>query len=80
MNKIIIFHGGCHGCTRQIEEKEGVDFCRKCRYFDADWSLPDYSNRKPSAAEVIKQRIKEKYGMAKRRPKGNIIFDSCYFD
>jgi hypothetical protein len=57
----IIFHGGCLGCLTQ--NKKGIDFCRKCKYFDADWSLPDLSERVPTSAELERIRIKRKYGM-----------------
>ena len=57
----IIFHGGCHGCLTQY--KEGIDNCRLCQYFDADWSLPDLSEKIPSATELERDRIKKKYGM-----------------
>jgi hypothetical protein len=49
----IIFHGGCLGCLTQ--NKKGIDFCRKCKYFDADW--------RPTSAELERIRIKRKYGM-----------------
>lgn len=60
--KIILFHGGCHDCTRQIED--GIDFCRKCQYFDADWDLPNYNNRPMCEAELMRKRIKNKYKMS----------------
>ena len=61
MSGQIIFHGGCIGCRTQ--KKKGVDNCRLCQYFDADWSLPDLSDRPKSKADEIRDQIKEKYGM-----------------
>tara|TARA_R100001244_G_scaffold36527_1_gene33469 strand:- start:2379 stop:2588 length:210 start_codon:yes stop_codon:yes gene_type:complete len=57
----VIFHGGCHGCTQQLFE--GVDFCRGCQYFDADWSLPSLNNEEPSSADLIRIEIKRKHGL-----------------
>lgn len=31
---MIFFHGGCDGCTQQ--QKNGVNFCYDCCYFEAD--------------------------------------------
>ena len=58
----VIFHGGCHGCYTQ--SVAGVDECRNCQYFDADWSLPNLFVGKPDRAEIEKMRIKKKYGIA----------------
>ena len=55
----VIFHGGCLGCLTQ--HKRGVDECRNCQYFDADWSLPDLSERKPDPVDIERDRIKKKY-------------------
>jgi hypothetical protein len=60
-----IFHGGCHGCTRQQDEPEGVEYCVRCQYFDADWSLPDLSNEPLSPTEELKLKIQQKHGMNK---------------
>ena len=56
--EIILFHGGCHGCTQQIEQQEGPFFCRKCQYFDANWTLPNLNNRPPTEAEIMREKIK----------------------
>lgn len=42
-NNQTIFHGGCIGCTQQ--QINGVEFCKGCQYYQADWNLPDLSNR-----------------------------------
>lgn len=63
MPRTVIFHGGCHGCTRQLIEKEGLDFCIRCQYFDADWSLPDLNNRPEDEAEIIKREIKARHNL-----------------
>jgi len=42
---VIIFHGGCIGCTRQLTEPESVEYCIGCRYFNANWGLPDLSQK-----------------------------------
>lgn len=55
--KQIIFHGGCHGCTRQ--ETKGVNGCYDCCYFDANWNKPDLNNRPPDEAELIRRRVKK---------------------
>ncbi|MBT6052874.1 MAG: hypothetical protein HOG49_39235 [Candidatus Scalindua sp.] len=56
---IILFHGGCHGCT--IQMRNGIDFCRNCRYFDCNWKLPCYNDKPLNAADIARRRIKEKY-------------------
>ncbi len=57
--EIYIFHGGCHGCTRQWHEEEGTMFCVKCQYFDANWKLPDLNNRPKTDSEIERERIKK---------------------
>ena len=42
---IIPFHAGCHECTQQLEQKEGVFFCRNCRYFSSNWYLENLNNK-----------------------------------
>tara|TARA_R110000824_G_scaffold105368_3_gene249283 strand:- start:337 stop:759 length:423 start_codon:yes stop_codon:yes gene_type:complete len=37
----IRFHGGCHRCVSQ--KTYGIKRCKGCKYFLADWSLPDLS-------------------------------------
>ena len=58
MNKQIMFHGGCAGCTRQETEAKGIDYCIKCKYFDADWDLPDLNNAPPTEADIARKEIK----------------------
>jgi hypothetical protein len=52
--EIIHFHGGCGGCTQQIVHLRGIEVCRECCYFDADWKLPNLNNRPPTKAELKK--------------------------
>lgn len=40
-NPNIIFHGGCLGCKSQ--QSHGIDRCKGCQYFKADWKKPDLS-------------------------------------
>jgi len=55
-----LFHGGCHGCTQQdIHE---VEYCMGCCYFDADWSLPNLSNKPLTNAEEKRRELLAKYG------------------
>ena len=56
--KIVLFHGGCHGCTQQ--SINGVDFCFGCQYFEAAWNKPDLNNRPPSEAEIVRAEVKER--------------------
>ena len=53
---MILFHGGCHGCTRQ--EKEGTDRCFDCCFFEADWSKPDLNNEPLSETEWVRLAVK----------------------
>lgn len=39
---MVLFHGGCHGCTMQ--EKNGLVFCTGCQYFEGNWKLPDLND------------------------------------
>lgn len=39
---IQLFHGGCHGCTRQ--HTEGTRGCRGCKFYNCDWTLPSLNN------------------------------------
>lgn len=55
-----IFHGGCHNCTQQ--EINGVDFCIKCQYFNANWDLPNLNNY-ISDTEQIKTNLKIKHNI-----------------
>ena len=61
MNNIILFHGGCQGCTQQ--KIHGTKFCMGCRYFDfpATEHLPNLSNEPPTAGDTERKRLKEKY-------------------
>lgn len=53
---MILFHGGCQGCTVQ---KEDIYRCAGCQYFAADWSLPDLHNNRITAAELKRIEIKK---------------------
>lgn len=53
---MIIFHGGCHGCTQQ--DLNGVEFCKGCQYFDAEWEKPNLSNEPPRRADVVREQIR----------------------
>jgi hypothetical protein len=56
---MIIFGGGCHGCTQQ--EKHGIDFCYDCCFFDADYSKPSLRNMEISArAGTERQKVIER--------------------
>lgn len=57
---MILFHGGCHGCTKQ--DTVGIDNCVKCCYFQADWRLPDLSN-KMYEGDVVRMKLKEKHSL-----------------
>ena len=35
----VIFHGGCHGCSSH--SIFGIERCRGCQYFRADWGKPN---------------------------------------
>jgi hypothetical protein len=59
------FHGGCCDCTRQETEPEGVDFCVKCQFFMANWSLPDLNNRPPTPTELKREELIKKHGLRK---------------
>jgi len=39
---MILFHGGCHGCTMQ--DKKGLAFCISCCYFESNWTLPNLND------------------------------------
>jgi hypothetical protein len=53
---MIIFGGGCHGCTQQ--EMHGTDFCFDCCFFDADYSKPSLRNMEISArAGTERQKV-----------------------
>jgi hypothetical protein len=51
---MIIFGGGCHGCTQQ--ETHGTDFCFDCCFFDADYSKPSLRNMEISVRAGIERR------------------------
>jgi len=54
--KMYVFHGGCHGCTQQ--ERNGVEFCVGCQFFDTDWGLPNLNNRPPSREDIKRAELK----------------------
>lgn len=60
MNPEYLFHGGCHGCSRQSNESEGIEFCIRCQYFDANWNLPNLNNRPPTKAELKRNELKKR--------------------
>jgi hypothetical protein len=53
---MIIFHGGCEGCTQQ--KTHSTDFCYDCRYFDAEWHKPNLNNSSADAVELERRRVK----------------------
>ena len=55
---MILFHGGCHGCTQQ--EINGINFCYDCRYFDGKWSKPNLDNSPKTLTERIRREVKER--------------------
>jgi hypothetical protein len=38
---IKVYHGGCWDCYSQ--DINGLEVCKGCQYYDADWSKPDLS-------------------------------------
>lgn len=52
---IYMFHGACSGCTQQ--EIHGLDFCRQCCNFNANWDLPDLNNRPLTPAEIKRAQM-----------------------
>jgi hypothetical protein len=57
IDKPILFHGGCLGCTQQ--ENNHIKFCIGCCYFKPDWSLPNLNNKPPTEMELIKEKMLE---------------------
>lgn len=49
-NPNLIFHGGCLGCASQ--RLHGMDRCKGCSYFRADWSLPNLKIEGEDAARM----------------------------
>lgn len=43
-NDHVIFHGGCLSC--QSQQLHGIDRCKGCQYFKANWNLPDLSTNR----------------------------------
>lgn len=45
----VVFHGGCVGCllsmTGENRTLSGIEYCKGCMYFSADWNLPNKSLR-----------------------------------
>lgn len=52
----VIFHGGCHGCTQQ-QDTGGYEICTGCRYFEADWTLPNLNNQPLSDDDIVRARL-----------------------
>jgi hypothetical protein len=63
---MILFHGGCSGCTQQ--DTHSTEFCMGCQYFAADWDLPSLSNCPPTEGEIERKRLQEKYGVVANGP------------
>lgn len=66
------YHGGCLSCTiflmNEHRKARGREHCSGCRYYDADWSLPDKGihvelGSGVHSAESVLQRLEE--GMEK---------------
>jgi hypothetical protein len=55
---MIRFHGGCHGCSQPLNQDGGYDFCYDCRFFDANWDLPNFNNKPPTEADLLRFEIK----------------------
>lgn len=70
-HSMIIFHGGCIGCTQQWYN--GVDFCFDCCYFNADWKKPDLSNKPPSNVDPARFAVADpaRLAVVARRNAGN---------
>lgn len=64
--EIVVFHGGCIGCTQQAIQPKGVDYCIGCQYFDADWKLPNLNNKEPSEADKTRRELKQKFGITEQ--------------
>jgi hypothetical protein len=72
---MIIFHGGCVGCTQQTTHS--IEFCRGCCYFSADWSLPDLSTKDTSEESIC---IKKRRPLDVDQPDGYLESDSDYME
>ena len=48
---MILFHGGCHGCTMQ--DGKGLGYCTGCQMFEADWSKPDLNDESKRRKEKM---------------------------
>ena len=59
---MIIFHGGCHKCTQQ--ETNELDFCMGCQYFNANWDLPNLSNKPMNEADKVRADLIYKHRKA----------------
>jgi len=66
---MILFHGGCHGCTQQ--DKHGPDFCFDCCYFNADWNKPSLNNKPPTPAEIERKKVIERREARNQRQAAN---------
>lgn len=56
-NPNIIFHGGCLGCISQ--RQHGIDRCKGCQFFKADWSKPDIIIDGESSASLDQDDIND---------------------
>lgn len=66
--KTEMFHGGCHRCSMQ--EKNGVEYCVGCQFFDADWNLPDLNDARIAESDRI-NKIKTEARKNISHPKQN---------
>jgi len=53
---IVMFHGGCHGCSQQVKTNSYAA-CKRCRYLGANWSLPNMNNEPASKADLIRSQL-----------------------
>lgn len=58
-----IFHGGCHHCT--VQKTFGLKRCPKCRYFEANWDLPDLNSER-YVDTTLKTKFKKFWSKLKR--------------
>lgn len=61
---MMVFHGGCLGCTQQ-EIHPDFSKCRVCCYFDAEWRLKSQNNKPPTEAEIKRKQLKKKWRIDK---------------
>jgi hypothetical protein len=59
-NPNIIFHGGCLGCISQ--RNHGIERCKGCKYFRANWSKYDLSIKGEESAKISSNDLKRILG------------------